>query len=162
VALGDTVEIAFTPQINEFRGNRSVQLNLVDIRPHCEHRDVCAADDLLYRRYLGSRLQPEEAGDLLPSRSEFVSLWRYLMSHSQDGVLEDTYTCLSRKVSRYAGTDCRPARSRICLDVFDELGLLMLREHQGRLHITLTSDGRKVDLDQSSIIQRLKSRKAGE
>ena len=31
IALGDVVEVAFTPQINEFRGVRSVQLNLVDI-----------------------------------------------------------------------------------------------------------------------------------
>ena len=162
VALGDTVEIAFTPQINEFRGTRSVQLNLVDIRPHCEHRDICAADEGLYRRYLNGHLQPQEAADLLPARSEFVSLWRYLMSHSQEGMLSDTYTCLSRKVSRYAGIDCRPARIRICLDVFDELGLLQLEEHQRLLHITLTSDGRKVDLDQSGIIQQLKFRKAGE
>lgn len=162
VALDDTVEIAFTPQVNEFRGNRTVQLNLVDIRPHCEHRDICDADELLYRRYLDNRLCASDAGDLLPARSEFVSLWRYLMSHSQDGILSDTYTCLSRKVSRYAGTDCRPARIRICLDVFDELGLLQLEEHQRLLHITLTSDGRKVDLDQSSIIQKLKLRKAGE
>ena len=56
----------------------------------------------------------------------------------------------------------RPARIRICLDVFDELGLLTLEEHQRLLQVTLTSDGRKVDLDQSGIIQSLKSRTAGE
>ena len=33
VAQGDVVDIAFTPQINEYRSVRSVQLNLVDIRP---------------------------------------------------------------------------------------------------------------------------------
>ena len=38
VAAGDRVEVAFTPQINEFRGVRSVQLNLVDIRPDRETR----------------------------------------------------------------------------------------------------------------------------
>ena len=35
-------------------------------------------------------------------------------------------------------------------------------EHQRQLQITLTSDGRKVDLDQSAIIRKLKQRKAGE
>lgn len=33
VSVGDRVDIAFTPQINEYRGQRMVQLNLVDIRP---------------------------------------------------------------------------------------------------------------------------------
>ena len=47
-------------------------------------------------------------------------------------------------------------------DVFHELGLLSLTEHQRQLQITLTSDGRKVDLDQSAIIRKLKQRKAGE
>ncbi len=161
VALGDTVEIAFTPQINEFRGVRSVQLSLVDIRPGCVHRTLCRDDETLYLRHLGGALRPGEAADLLPARKEFVALWRYLVAR-RGGVVDDTCTCLSRKVSRYAGTPCRPGRTRICLDVFHELGLLSLSEHQRLLHITLTSDGRKVDLDQSAIIRRLKEQKAGD
>ena len=162
VAPGDAVEIAFTPQINEFRGNRSVQLNLVDIRPSRTHRQLCASDHRLYEQHLRGKLRPEEAGDLLPMRSEFVALWRYLMSHNNAGVLLDTCDCLSRKVSRYAGLPCRPGHTKICLDVFHELGLLALSEHQFMLHITLTSNGSKVDLDQSVIIRRLKKQKAGE
>ena len=162
VALGDTVEVAFTPQINEFRGTRSVQLNLVDIRPCQTHRQLCAGDECLYQRHIMGKLLPEEAHDLLPDRSEFVVLWRYLMSHSQKGTLLDTCDCLARKVARSSGTDCRPVRTRICLDVFHELGLLSLSEHQHQLHITLTSDGRKVDLNQSIIIRKLTQQKAGE
>lgn len=36
IAPGDLVEAAFTPQVNEFRGMRTVQLNLTDIRPAAE------------------------------------------------------------------------------------------------------------------------------
>lgn len=97
-----------------------------------------------------------------PPGREFVALWRYLVSHCRDGALDDTCSCLSRKVSRYAGAPCRPGRTRICLDVFHELGLLSLIEHQRQLHIHLTSDGRKVNLDESVIIRKLKQRKAGE
>jgi len=35
VQPGDVVDIAFTPQINEFRGDRTVQMNVLDIRPSC-------------------------------------------------------------------------------------------------------------------------------
>ena len=38
---GDRVDLAFTPQINEFRGARAVQLNLADLRrvSPCEYYD---------------------------------------------------------------------------------------------------------------------------
>ena len=34
VNAGDRVDIAFSPQINDFRGRQSIQLMLIDIRPH--------------------------------------------------------------------------------------------------------------------------------
>ena len=43
VAQGDVVDIAFTPQINEYRSVRSVQLNLVDIRPDKAFREAQGA-----------------------------------------------------------------------------------------------------------------------
>ena len=36
VAAGDLVDIAFSPQINDFRGRQSIQLMLIDIRPHTD------------------------------------------------------------------------------------------------------------------------------
>jgi single-stranded-DNA-specific exonuclease len=36
IQVGDVVDVAFQPQVNEFRGVRSAQLNIQDIRPHCE------------------------------------------------------------------------------------------------------------------------------
>ena len=36
IAEGDMVDVAFLPQVNEYRGERTAQLNVVDIRPHCQ------------------------------------------------------------------------------------------------------------------------------
>jgi single-stranded-DNA-specific exonuclease len=38
VAGGELVDVAFEPQINEFRGQISVQLNILDIRKAQEFR----------------------------------------------------------------------------------------------------------------------------
>ena len=35
IQAGDVVDVAFTPQINEYRGERTVQMNVLDIRPSC-------------------------------------------------------------------------------------------------------------------------------
>ena len=161
ISPGDQVEVAFTPQINEFRGSRSVQLNGVDIRPAAEAGQY-AQEQELYARHCSGQLTADEAGLLLPKRPEFVAVWRYLASHCRSGAIEEDCCCMSRKISRYAGIPASFVRTRICLDVFAEQGLIDLRQSGRTISITLTSGGRKVDLDGSRIIMRLKQLKAGD
>lgn len=161
VAAGDCVDVAFTPQINEYRGIRSVQLNLVDIRPCRAERQLAEESRKLYERFANREpLTPEEAAALLPTRSEFVAIWRYLSANAKDG-LQEEYTCLYRRAVRTSGVQVTMARTRICLDVFHEQGLICLQKRQRSFHIRLTSDGRKVDLDNSEIIKELKRIRAG-
>lgn len=155
VAEGDLVEVAFTPQINEFRGNRSVQLNVTDIRPAAVTAWY-AGERALYERCAAGQLSAAEAGRLLPERPDFVALWRYLLANARGGCLQDDCDHLSRSVSARAGTAEQPARTQLCLDVFAERGLIALRRAGRRVQITLTSDGTKVDLERSEIIIRLK------
>ncbi len=161
IGLGDQVEVAFTPQVNEFRGTRSVQLNVVDIRAAAETGEYVREREL-YARCREGRLTAAEAGLLLPQRPEFVAVWRYLAANCRDGGIEDDCCCMSRKISRYAGIPASFVRTKICLDVFAEQGLIRLRQTGRTVQITLTAGKRKVDLDDSRIIMRLKQLKAGD
>ncbi len=162
IGQGDSVEIAFTPQINEYRGNRSVQLNLVDIRPIAKSRQRCREEQDVYSRHLGGGdLSPDEVENLIPKRPEFIAVWRYLSANAIAGSLQDSCDCLSRKISRFAGIPASSMRTRICLDVFAEQGLIALEELGHNLRITLHNPKHKADLEQSSILQELKQRKAG-
>ena len=162
VGVGDLVEIAFTPQINEFRGIRSVQLNLVDIRPDASFRNRVREQSALYARHAaGEALLPDDAAALLPERQEFVDLWRYLSAHNAGNGLSEELGCLSRKITRAAGRPCEPARLRVCLDVLAEQQLIRLELHPKSVHITLCAAGRKVDLTKSGILIHLKEQKAG-
>ena len=162
VAQGDIVDAAFTPQINEYRGVRTVQLNIVDIRPDETIRRAQTHDRALYQRHLsGDALSCAEAGELLPTRQDFVAVWRYLSAFCRDEQLAEELGCLSRKISRCTGLALSPAKTRVCLDVFAEQGLLQLEQRPKALHIRLCADGRKVDLEQSPILIHLKKQKAG-
>ena len=120
------MEVAFTPQINEFRGVRSVQLNLVDIRPDRETRRRSGTARALYDKFAaGERLNPDEAAALLPEREDFSALWRYLAAQAKAGLLIEDLSCLNRKLAR-AGSPIRAGRVRICLDVLAERGLITL------------------------------------
>ena len=163
VAKGDLVEIAFTPQINEFRGQRSVQLNLVDIRPDSSVRDTLTREAELYHRHADGRpISSEEASELLPARQEFVAVWRYLVAHAENNCVLEDLGCLSRKIARCSGLPCSALRTRVCLDVFCEQGLVKLELRPKSIRITLSADGRKADLATSGILLHLKELKAGE
>ena len=156
VSAGDMVDIAFTPQINEYRGTRSVQINLVDIRPGQAEREISRNQLEIYRRHQKALpLTPEEAECLLPQRPDFTAVWRYLISHQTDGCVQENFECLCRKILRHTGAACSMSRIRICLDVFAEMGLIRLDQLPKFLSITITAQGKKVDLTKSQIIRRL-------
>ena len=160
VALGDTVDAAFTPQINEFRGARTVQLNLVDLRLARRLRQQTDDERDLYSRFVRQEpLAPAEAARLLPTRSEFVAVWRYLIANARDNRLQENFACMGRKIARGASESLTLSKARICLDVFAEQGLIELHACRRCCQIRLTSDGRKVDLDASPIVKALRAAK---
>ena len=103
-----------------------------------------------------------EAAALVPQRDEFKIIWRYLISHSDGGLVVENAGCLCRKIARYSHAPCSYMRAHICLDVFNELGLIELTPHPKYLHIRITSNGRKVDLNASTVLRSLMKRKVSE
>ncbi len=155
IAQGDTIEVAFCPQINEYRGSRSVQLLLTDVRCDEATRQEFSRQVSLYQRLEAPA--PHEAAQLLPQRADFVVLWRYMKSHSSKDQLSDEWGCLARKVSRYYGQDFPAGRLRVCLDVFAEHGLIRLAMTRNSMKIRLTGSGTKIDLGDSRLLARLKA-----
>ncbi len=152
VREGDLVDLACTLQINEFRGNRSVQVNLVDIRPSCPF--PCDTDPTPYRRLRNSELSPAEAATLLPSRQILGDIWRYLSAHPR-GSLRDEPVCLCRKIIRHTGRPLSLAQMLICLDIFREAGLLTAQRNHNNLSITIVPVAQKVDLNQCDTMRLL-------
>ena len=163
VAEGDLVEIAFQSQINDFRGNRSVQLNLVDIRQDTSFRQQAEQDLALYARLReNAPVDEEERANAIPRRQEFVAQWKYLIATAKDGVVEECLECLARKAARSAAIPCSVLRTKVCLDVFEELGLLTITPMGSVLQIRLREGGQKVNLDNSRILAGIRSNQAGE
>ncbi len=156
IAPGDRVEVAFTPQINEFRGLRTVQLNLTDIRPSAECRREIEEGHRVYARFAANALTDMEALGLIPPRNEFAAVWRYLTAHAMGGSVIDEISVLSRKISRSAGIPVSFIRTKVCLDVLEERGLIQMEQGPHAVYIKLTPRPEKVDLQNSAIILRLK------
>ena len=156
VAEGDVVDVAFTPQINEFRGERTVQLNVQDIRPSCSA--PCSMDTSAYRELCQGTLTRKAASALYPQRETLGMIWRYLAS-APEGLITDTPECLLRKLVRCTGTPLGLDQLLTCLDIFSEVSLLQLEQHRRTLHIRLLPTSQKADLQQSPTLQALQAMK---
>ena len=106
--------------------------------------------------FRGEELSPEESRPLLPRRTDFVALWRWLERQSaRCGVIPDSPERIARGVARISGQPEMPARTFICLKVMEERGLIDLDGGE-QLSITLRQVEHKVDLEGSAILVRLR------
>ena len=139
---GDRIDLAFTPQINEYMGNVSVQLTACAMRPHCP-QGLCA------------RILEKDcsvlwaAATFRPSRSDFISLWRRYgaelhVASSLEGVLS------------LCPPEMSPERFCLCLAVFSEAGLLC-SETGSVYRSRYTQLEKKADLDATEIMRILRS-----
>jgi single-stranded-DNA-specific exonuclease len=149
---GDVVDVAFVPQINEYRGERSVQMNVQDIRPHC--KAACSMDTADYRALCAGTIDAVAAGRLLPDRATLGAVWRYLAAMPQD-CLQETPACLLRKIVRWTGLPLELGKLMTCLDIFSDVGLLRLHRLHKHITIELVPAQEKADLSQSPTMQRL-------
>ena len=132
-----------------FRGSRTVQLQMVDLRPSLrpsgrEQESLALAEQCAARQPISAR----DARRLLPTREQFAAAWRFLERTVPEGGLTTGYLPLLRTLAAELGKAEPFPRAALCLAVFAERELLTL-ERQGddvTLHL---HRGRKVVLGQS-------------
>ena len=155
VAPGSRVDAAFYLQINEFRGNSSVQLQMIDLRPSVEpsgREKECL--ELVERLIRGGKVTERDATRLLPSREQFIALWRCLERLGRSG----PFCChrlpmLRRLAASLDGGDSF-LHAAFGVEVFAERGLISLTSRDDRLVLCL-QPGRRADLEESVYMARL-------
>ncbi|MCI7000234.1 MAG: single-stranded-DNA-specific exonuclease RecJ [Clostridiales bacterium] len=147
---GGRVDVAFYLQINEFRGSRTVQLQVVDLRPSLQGSAREEESLLLLRRLEeGESLSSREALRILPSRQQCAAAWRLLRQEITPAGTERHYLPFLRQLSAaIPGTDPF-LRACFCVELFCERGLLRREIRDEEIHLRLCSVDEKVDLEQS-------------
>ncbi len=155
---GNTVDAAFHLEINEFRGRRSVQLTICDVQlSDCEH----LADQKILNLYntlmQDGPLTAREARLLLPDRKDLVAVWRHVTCRAEDGRLSVPDGALSRRVAWESRRDINIGKLFVCLDVFQESGLISYHFKEGMLNILLKPYEGKADISGSVVLATLQS-----
>lgn len=141
---GELIDLAFTPQINEFRGHVSVQLVVSEARPH-DGTELC-------RRILGGDEKALwAAAQFCPDRMDFVRIWRgiqrrgFTAADDEAGIIEQTPRGME------------PERFCLCLMVLLEVGLLAPGPGGGICGAAPQCISGKADLEATRIIRLLKA-----
>ena len=154
---GCRVDAAFYLQANTFRGNTTLQLQLVDLRPSLTpSRHEAESLALLHRLTEGGHLTAQETARLMISRDQFATFWRVLEWHLKQGKLETELLPYLRTLAAQAGGCDSFLRAGLALTVFQERGLISLTLQDERLTLCLNPVQGKVDLNASPYLLRLR------
>lgn len=151
---GQRLDITFTLQINQFRGNRTVQLQLCDLRAAPTRSQLERA--LFRRLQAGEALSPWEASLMLPQRRDFAHLWRYLEQLCAAGPAQAPMDQLLRQVTRSFSGHRSYGKALVCLHVMDERGLIQVVVQNHQATVRLCRPQEKVDLEQAGMMRQLR------
>ena len=154
---GMKADFLFTLGINEFRGIRTVQLYIRDVRPESELNDACAAQTKLFEDVsAGVVACPKED---LPELPHFRTIFTFLRSSLRSGTLPDRFSVFftAARISSEYHTNVSACMLHIALAVFAEMGLIKTERFDGdRLSVTLANTSVKIDLNDSAFYRRVR------
>ena len=158
VAAGSRVDAAFYLQSNTFRGNTTLQLQLIDLRPSLvASRHEAEALSLCRRCREGGPLTAQEMVRLRTSRQQFGAYWTVLERQLRRGKVEGDELPLLRQLAADAGGTESFLRAALSLEVFSERGLLNVELEEHRLSMRLVPRQGKVDLFACPYLARLQN-----
>jgi len=157
-AEGDTVDVVFNLDINDFQNRRTVQLIVRDIRPSRARLEEAAKK---HRAYSDARGEGVITAGMLPVRDDFVTLYLHLRGQAKSGREVFAYAELQELFGK--GLE-EYIKARIIVDILSEMEVIDTEVPNGgnltdTVRIKLNYMKNKINLDRSEIYKSLKSRK---
>lgn len=148
LSVGERVDIACQPQINDYRDTRSVQLNVVDLR-------MASPTELFDRFCANESLSREERIALAPTREDVADVWRCLKRHCGGG---NRYICETAALCRsvlLTAPQHSLRRTLPCMEILHELRLIEMQRTPQQIAIRLIPDAPSNPLENSPLYRRL-------
>lgn len=153
--VGDRIDLLAGVDINEFRGERTVQLVVEDVRASERYRkDLCAARERFLAVRAGAPFDFSEG--FLPDRNDFAQVYTIIRQEYRIG--NDTFpeeTLLSL-INENSAREITYGKLCYILEIFDELKICGVKKEGRIYHFTVYFAG-KTNIEKSSILHKLRS-----
>ena len=154
----EPVDLMFRLGINEFRGETSLQMTLIDARPTVDGEAELEREKRRYAEIeAGGHFAQTE--DLLPSRDECGAVWRFLRREAALGHSTFPVRRLLLRLNGQGAGHFNYCKLMWILRIFDELKLCSFREPvPDTLLLSPDGAGGKKDLESSVLLASLRAR----
>lgn len=156
---GMNADFMFTLGYNNFRGYMTVQLVIKDIRPEKDAYDRKIKDESLFSDIKAGvvKCPKEHLPDLNNFRTIFMFLKSTISSYGKPEQFSVFY--LASKVNADYKTNISVCMLNIALEVFDEMGLIVLKRinEEDTVTLELIKTQQKVDLNDSEFLRSIRS-----
>lgn len=154
---GDEVDVAFNLEINEFRNEKNVQLNIRDIRlsETIYQEQIYLQDQFLLAESGESNLSADQ---IIPQRDEFALVYSFLLKESREGREKYSYIKLLDLLKRkYSNVTVNYIKLKFIVKIFKEMNIISIEETDEfsfvyRMNFSKT----KTDLEASTILKKLR------
>lgn len=150
---GDVVDIVCTVDINDFRGSRTVQLMIKDMKLTELEQQKDAIEMAVYDKITARQASRSEVQLATPSRDDLVAVFRHLKFKAESG--EQRLSSISRKIQYETKQKMDIAKLLICIEVMKEFGIITGSREQDRITLTVHDIGKKIDLGKSTVLNEL-------
>lgn len=158
VYVGDSIDILFNIDINEWAGRRMSQLIIRDIKPAESQTNALRTErERFFEIWSGARFSKDES--LVPSRDDFAALYRMIVSSLRMGADVLTVKEMINKMPKIA----EPQRIgyikvMVMIKVMQELNIIGIDEIENETYrFSMYSRAVKTELDKSNLLRKLRS-----
>ena len=154
---GDTVDVVFNLDVNEYMKNKNVQLTVRDIRAGEKTRNIRAEKRAKYDEIKNGRMILQNEG-IVPSREDFVNVYYAIQRELRQGNENISVYSLERQLNGMSYV-----KVRFIIDILKETNVFRIEEKDGEADaytVKMSGLKNKINLEKSSILRGLKSRVA--
>ena len=156
--VGDTVDILFQLNINDYQGVRSLQLIVQDLRMSEAYTASCRREETRLTEVLdGAAIAPEE--HLVPNRDEIANVFTVLRSDARLGNRTVSERGLLDRANRGGGAESPMGRVklRLILRILNEMGVCHVEDPVDGIYIfEVNFASPKTSIDASPLMQSLR------
>ena len=154
---GDTIDLMFNIDINDYKNVVSTQMIVRDARLAKEYTDRLDADKLRYSQVRGGESYAS-AECFLPSRDDCARVYTYLRKEYRSGnSLTDTRSVL-RSINQQGAEEINYVKLKYIFEILNELNICEIEELDRDIYsFEVIFKANKTSIDNSSILKKLRS-----
>lgn len=147
--IGERVDLLFGLSINEFRGQRTLQLTVQDIRLSPELEKEYLLSNERYEKIISGSDTDIDDG-VIPSRADAVSVYKFLKYENMCGRTVFTYRSLYSEVREQLGLNISMLKLRFTIKILSDINVCRYEElGEHSFSIEVLSDAPKTSIESS-------------